>query len=863
MEIVDLLLAKPKNEKNYLLKDHLKETIIRALEIKDFCKNNNINLSDEFFNNLLYACFLHDLGKINYYFQKKILKKNEYDENKEELTFLKDFFKDIDNKKFKDHEIISLFYTLLFFENEEWAKKIRTAILLHHYNNYYMNKEQKFSSIFEDKISYREYLYFMINKEKEIKEIVYSLMDYIINSINIKEQKDYITELLNKLKNEITFNRIKELNISINEEEGIGKFKLLELDKLNEEQFYEFFIFLGFLRRCDYSASGNIEIEIEKEIKKVYEKLPIKIKENIKKENIWQEQILNYANKHNLILVAPTGSGKTEFALLWAKNRKKKLIYTLPLRVALNDIYRRFSQKESDKENYFDSEYVSILHSTSFIEYLKKELNENELTTEEKLNIAKNFSAPITIATPDQVLLISLKYYGFDKILSLVPLSCIVIDEIQAYNPEMSAVIIKTLEIIRKNKGNTLIMTATLPPFFLEYLKEYEIIDLKKLIEKNNIKKDEIKNYNLTRHKIELIEKPMIEEKKDNQTKEIVDKISNNKDKNIMIVVNNVKKSIEIYKEIKENKNLNNYEIFLLHSRIIEIEKSTRLNEIKNKIKEGKKIILVSTQLVEASVDVDFDILITEISPIESQIQRWGRIWRNRNENYSGKTANIYIFTGKKNGEYEVDNITKIIYDEDTIMKTIEILKNETNKVLNYENERELIERVYDKIKENYKKKIDDTLDWLKYYSTEKKSEAQRIFRNIAGVNFVFPDIMEKYEKGDNSDEAKIRKIFANILKSNKNISWEDIITEIKKEIMINNDERFKFELLKILYQFSINLPYYYLEKNRELYLQKNEFKGFYIMKLKDEKKIKEIIEMGFDIKEDIDKYLEEEDNFI
>ncbi|MEM4397949.1 MAG: CRISPR-associated helicase Cas3', partial [Candidatus Woesearchaeota archaeon] len=522
----------------------------------------------------------------------------------------------------------------------------------------------------------------------------------------------------------------------------------------------------------------------------------------------------------------------------------------------------RFSQKESDKENYFDSEYVSILHSTSFIEYLKKELNENELTTEEKLNIAKNFSAPITIATPDQVLLISLKYYGFDKILSLVPLSCIVIDEIQAYNPEMSAVIIKTLEIIRKNKGNTLIMTATLPPFFLEYLKEYEIIDLKKLIEKNNIKKDEIKNYNLTRHKIELIEKPMIEEKKDNQTKEIVDKISNNKDKNIMIVVNNVKKSIEIYKEIKENKNLNNYEIFLLHSRIIEIEKSTRLNEIKNKIKEGKKIILVSTQLVEASVDVDFDILITEISPIESQIQRWGRIWRNRNENYSGETANIYIFTGKKNGEYEVDNITKIIYDEDTIMKTIEILKNETNKVLNYENERELIERVYDKIKENYKKKIDDTLDWLNY-STEKKSEAQRIFRNIAGVNFVFPDIMEKYEKGDNSDEAKIRKIFANILKSNKNISWGDIITEIKKEIMINNDERFKFELLKILYQFSINLPYYYLEKNRELYLQKNEFKGFYIMKLKDEKKIKEIIEMGFDIKEDIDKYLEEEDNFI
>jgi len=82
-------------------------------------------------------------------------------------------------------------------------------------------------------------------------------------------------------------------------------------------------------------------------------------------------------------------------------------------------------------------------------------------------------------------------------------------------------------------------------------------------------------------------------------------------------------------------------------------------------------LILVATQIVEASVDVDFDILITEISPIDSQIQRWGRVWRNREEDYKGE-PNVYIFI-----EIEKDLGTKAIYDKKSLLKTIGILKNE------------------------------------------------------------------------------------------------------------------------------------------------------------------------------------------
>jgi len=64
------------------------------------------------------------------------------------------------------------------------------------------------------------------------------------------------------------------------------------------------------------------------------------------------------------------------------------------------------------------------------------------------------------------------------------------------------------------------------------------------------------------------------------------------------------------------------------------------------------KVILVATQVVEASVDADFDFMVTEISPIDSQIQRWGRVFRSRDDEYTAKSPNIVIFAGKTDGKH-------------------------------------------------------------------------------------------------------------------------------------------------------------------------------------------------------------------
>ena len=331
--------------------------------------------------------------------------------------------------------------------------------------------------------------------------------------------------------------------------------------------------------------------------------------------------------------------------------------------------------------------------------------------------------------------------------------------------------------------------------------------------------------------------------------------IENNTSKNIMIIVNNVGKAIEIYKLLtryyknsknKEDKKWKEIEkifgdlefgtVELLHSRIIEKEKAERIKRIKKKIEEIKnkrdksekiepkdRIVLVATQIVEASVDVDFDVLITEISPIDSQIQRWGRIWRNtNNENYNenkkGKIIpNIYIFTRIEN-----DKGTLAIYRPKKLLeKTIEALKEIKNpEPLTYEEERELINKVFEKtiyngqtLKDFYKDKIYQTLEWLNFYSAEKRSEAQRIFRNIAGIQVFVPDIP--------GEDDEIYNALCKILKNQKN--WElpliseerdSIVNLVKNEIrdesLKQNEEKLKWKILETLYNYSFNLPIYW-----------------------------------------------------
>ncbi len=848
MEVIDLLRAKSEGE-NKSLKAHTREVIKRAEQLKNFVEINGIYIKEKekFFEALKIAELVHDFGKINYDFQKRV-----YDTNSNEWEVLEKFLKPIKGLRIKDHEILSAIWaSILIKENDIWASRIRTAVLLHHYNNFYID-EKDLGEIYQNyPDDIKRYLEFLRDNWDTFKKF----LEELFKNANIDDIAGKI---------DTSGERVNELLDIINNHGDLLDFaEFYEID--NENPDYDFMVFLGCLRRCDYSASGDINVEYSENPDKVLDKMKQEIESRFSK-TLWQRDVLKDVDGESGVLIAPTGSGKTEFAILWASNTGRKFIYTLPLRVALNDIYHRF-------EDYLgDVKLLGLLHSTAFMEYVEEAKKFGDTSVDEKMTSASLLSHPVTLATPDQIFLTSLNYYGSDKIISIYPLSAIVLDEVQAYNPEMAAVIIKTLKIVEVLGGKILIITATLPPYFKPFFfrdkktredipEDFRLnLEHKQMFDTEKVK-NEIRNYELKRHKIKTIDEPLVEyiktrNEKQNSTisvnEEVITKylkkLKSDGKKSIFIVINNVSKAIIIYETLKNMKNEGKIkdDIFLLHSRLFEKVKDDTIRKIKEKLGEiestdkNKGIIVVSTQIIEASVDLDFDGMLTEISPIDSQIQRWGRVYRKRNVNYEGE-PNIYIFT-----KFDKDIGTKAIYvggrlsqkgkaAEMVLEQTVNVLKKYEDEVLNYESEKSMINEVFDyevdgrRLVDVYIKEIVENLDFLKYFTVEKKWQAQMIFRNIAGFQVVIPKIMEKYGEDWVKDIAKLIKNQENV-----GLTWEELE---------NRTQKSKWEIRKALYEYSINVPVFYFNRIRNSI---REFKGFYILNINDED-IDTIYRYGFD----------------
>ncbi len=890
--LLDKLLAK--SEGKVSLVQHLKDTVVEALKLKSFVERNEFEISifkyedsifedkDNFFKALVKASFLHDLGKILYSFQKEVYGKEFM---KQDLKQLREFLSSTRDLSVRDHEFFSALWSIILLKDNSTVNQvIRSAVLLHHYNNFYSWGNIFFSNMVKDFGSDIIEYFEMIDRNKNIfSELLGGMINIILDDERLtSEDRNFLKNALGEL--DIEMSNLEEIKENLNEEIDVDSFQFYSpnlIEKEKDRKIFEFLFFLGSLRRCDYSSSGGVNIELENKLTNMFDVAEERINKIIqeKRGKNWQSEIINRYNEDKVILVAPTGSGKTEFAILWAKKKNKKLLYTLPLRVALNDLYSRF-KGENKNIGYFGSKNVGLLHSTSYIEYLKEESN---VSIETKISSAKILSEPVLLSTPDQVLLTSLNYYGSDKVLSVFPFSTLVLDEIQTYTPEMAAIIIKSIKEAIALGSSVLVMTATYPLYFNKFFNEFKMID----VSKEGVI---IKNLNNKRHKIEIVNLSLFKYKKtlqlDNKSKnKIEDIIKSKKHKNWLIILNNVSKAVTLYNELaggKDNKKFPSKRVYLLHSRMTEKRKKEVIDEVREGMTSEEGVILIATQIVEASVDLDFDALITEVSPIDSQIQRWGRVFRNKgNKDYDGG-PNIFIFVG--DNEESIDRGTAAIYDKDvvsaTIRKLIEDKDELKNKVLSYIDEKKLVDEIFESevdgkiIKKKYENRINEILDKLNYFNAAKKSEAQKIFRRIAGVQVVFPDLMKYYatkiSKSENSNTISIiGDVILNFLDSgNYDPSWDEVIERVDEKgakwdnAKEDNKEYKKYLIKSILDQFSINIPIFFFDK---IGYKLKQFKGYYVFEFyeseNNDNKLKKLYELGI-CKETI-KELDWEENYI
>ena len=517
----------------------------------------------------------------------------------------------------------------------------------------------------------------------------------------------------------------------------------------------------GYLHKCDYSASSGYTAEyennfLEKSLENVLNKW--KLDNQDASWNELQQYCIENKNE-NIIAIAQTGMGKTEAGLLWIGDNKG--FFILPIRTAINAIYDRTKKYISSYGGNLE-EQLGLLHSSS-LEYLllqseddkyddkdeyidKKE--DKEIIEYEK--IAKQLSLPINVSTIDQLFDFVYKYPAYELKLTTLSYSKIVIDEIQMYGPDLLAYLVYGLERIVEQGGKVAILTATLPPFVKELLSKSI---------KFKIKEDGFTD-NSKRHNLKILDKRIDSNDICNKYREN-EKL--NKSNKILVVCNSITQAQNLYEEISDI--LGNKNLHILHSKFIKCERLSKESEIiefgktykDNKSNELDKQsgIWISTSIVEASLDIDFDYLFTELQDLNSLFQRLGRC--NRKGKKDSSENNCYIYT-------QIDERSFINGNRGYIDKDIFELSKEAISLWEGQiSEKEKIELInkyltMDKIKNsNYITQYKHTYNFIKNLTPDTFKSDEVKLRNILSKDIIPSPIYHEYNGDIKELELKLK----------------------------------------------------------------------------------------------------------
>ncbi|MDP2173008.1 MAG: CRISPR-associated helicase Cas3' [Candidatus Cloacimonadaceae bacterium] len=363
----------------------------------------------------------------------------------------------------------------------------------------------------------------------------------------------------------------------------------------------------GLLYLSDWFASGNVDPQ-------PYFKYPcidieflahaLSQKKNGQLIKWYEYQKTCALSSTSMLVVAPTGTGKTEAALLWAGTKDGRIVYLLPTRVTTNAIFKRMRQ-------VFSESRVALVHSSAL---LHQKETDKSYTSRDYL-LAKTFCYPVSVCTIDQVLISGFNIgYWEIKELNLIN-ARIIIDEIHTYDAYTMGLIIACLTGLHQSGCLFFIMSATMPQYLIGLLQE--TIPSLTLLQAHDFA-GKARNSFLCLPDTDLI----------------MDLVKQHLSQNrkILIVVNTIDGATSLYQtlchELQPTMDDVGANSLCYHARHIQKHRTVKEWMIERFSRSKSPCLLVSTQVVEVSLDIDFDVLISENAPIDALIQRVGRVNR-------------------------------------------------------------------------------------------------------------------------------------------------------------------------------------------------------------------------------------------
>jgi len=607
-----------------LLTSHLLEVAANAVEK---IENDNLNLSIINKKNLKDFIFtvalLHDFGKATPYFQKYIRLK---DEEKKSFPF----------KDQKNHALLSGIIAFNVLKNKTYSDLFAYLafhlIYRHHgdlldfdlSDNSNIKRNKNIIKDQLNKISSAPYFEMLVNYYNQHNIDISTINQFSFQTFVdfLEDTDEIIDKSFNSFDERIEFFLTANYLFSV-----LIESDKLDAAKLNNEKYFknnlseDIFDVNAYLNNL--KSSNPAKFNTEKDINRIRNKFINEINDfNVSTKN------------HFYTLTAPTGIGKTFGCLLFAEKLKIKLskariIYCLPYTSIIDQNYSEFKKAINFKlgKKYDEKPQRYLVKHHHLESKIIKNRQQEEYKYKDYLNdflLTETWQSATIVTTFVQLFhsIFTNNNRALLKFHNIVN-SIIILDEVQNIDPNYYLLIREVFKILAE-KFNTyfLLMTATQPKIFPEN-------KISNVVNPNKFMTDEF--FDRVRLHIDLAEKTL-----DDFSKYFTNNFSDN---NCLIVFNTKKMAVEFYEEIK--KEFKDYHVYCLTNYLIPRDKSKKIEEINSLLNNEEKIIVISTQLIEAGVDLDFKNVYRDIAPLDSIIQVAGRC--NRNGTFGIEGGNMTV----------------------------------------------------------------------------------------------------------------------------------------------------------------------------------------------------------------------------
>lgn len=657
------------------LKEHLEGVTQIALQIYD---SNNTNQSlREIVRKI---CMAHDFAKSTSFFQDYL----NYHELKEKTDFEKTDKRIFGNEK--NHALLSAFFAYWWLPIE--YKFIGFLIVKRHHGSVIDARDEV--NLQNDYFNLKKQVDDIKNNHRNEVEKIYGfdLNDFFdfINEKNIRLLRKHFRDL-----DDVDISKIMEFNYLYSLLLTADKLQLIKEIPNISDQKPAFYVenYKNDLR--DEILKKN-PLLVGSEIFKMRDMMFRDVKKELENTDLKKESFFS--------INIPTGAGKTFLAYYSAlyiaekiKNdfhHDSRIIYALPYMSIIDQNYAELEKIISYNENG-----VNNLKSTEIL----KHHSFSEIKYESEDVVYKNYDARFCFENWQSRMITTTFVQLFNTIFKIgknstshrfhiLKNSVIILDEVQIIEEKYFPIIKSFMATLANDYGVKFILVTATMPILIE---THELIPNKKYYFQNL---NRIKIYNNTHEEVTI----------DDFKNIVLNDISKNDDKSFLIVLNTIKSAKDVFLYLREK---THRKCIYLSTEIYPKARLEKINFIKN---ASEKTIVISTQLIEAGVDIDMDIIYRDFSPLDSINQTSGRA--NRNGGNEIGLVKIYRLKDGPDGAYFHSYIYPTFLTEITRMVLEDKYEISENEIfdLNESYSKEVIKKASFDISDdifNYMKKLD------------------------------------------------------------------------------------------------------------------------------------------------------------